>query len=81
MAKLNQLLKERQRQGNPVRNAVIGTGMMGSGIVDVMTQMEGMSASFVADIEVDRAKQALLRAGVAERISSSQMTLSRRIKL
>lgn len=67
MAKLNQLLKERQRQGNPVRNAVIGTGMMGSGIVDVMTQMEGMSASFVADIEVDRAKQALLRAGVAEK--------------
>ena len=66
MSKLRELMHEREVQGNPVHNAVIGVGMMGTGIVEVMHNMEGMRPSFVADITADRAKAALLRAGIAE---------------
>ena len=67
MSKLRELMHERQVQGNPVRNGVIGVGMMGAGIVEVMRQMEGMEPSFVADVTTDRAKAALLRAGIDEK--------------
>ena len=64
MSKLRELMHEREVQQNPVKNAVIGVGMMGSGIVEVMHQMEGMKPAFVADITTERAKAALLRAGI-----------------
>lgn len=67
MSKLRELMHEREVQGNPVRNAVIGVGMMGAGIVQVMKEMEGMQPSFVADVTTERAKAALLRAGVEEK--------------
>ncbi|MDL2220178.1 NAD(P)-dependent oxidoreductase [Eubacteriales bacterium OttesenSCG-928-N14] len=66
MSNLNIKLHERELAGAPVRNAVIGVGMMGTGIVDTMTNMEGMSASFVADVSSERAKIALLAAGIKE---------------
>ena len=64
MSKLRERMRERQTQGRPVRNAVVGAGMMGAGIVEVMHRMEGMVPALVADVTTERARAALLRAGI-----------------
>ena len=48
MSNLRAGLIKREKENNPIRNAIIGTGQMGTGIVDVMNTMDGMKPVLVA---------------------------------
>lgn len=66
MISLRKALKAREKEENPVKCAIVGTGQMGTGIVEVMETMDGMKPVFVADLDISKAKSAYLNAGVAE---------------
>ncbi len=59
-------LQEYERSGNSIRVAVVGAGQMGEGLIAQMEGMNGMHAVAVADVIPDRAKQAIVGAGVPE---------------
>ncbi len=64
--KLLQDLEQRQRDGRPITVAVVGAGQMGRGLVNGLAEIVGMEARMVVDIDLVRARQALVTAGVAE---------------
>jgi len=45
----------REREGNPIRVAIIGAGHMGGGTVHQMSRMKGIEASIIAELDVDKA--------------------------
>lgn len=51
-------LIERQQQNNPVKIGLIGAGQMGTDVVAQVTKMKGIEVVAVADIDIDRAKNA-----------------------
>ena len=55
---LASLLAQRAAQGNPIRVGVIGTGKFGGGLVAQVSRMQGMKISAIADINLERARQA-----------------------
>ena len=66
MLGINTKLKEYEAQGKKVRVSLIGAGQMGKGMVSQMSKMRGMHPSFVADINLESAKEAYLYAGIKE---------------
>jgi predicted homoserine dehydrogenase-like protein len=52
------LLAQRAAQKNPIRVGVIGTGKFGGGLVAQVSRMQGMEISAIADINLERARQA-----------------------
>ena len=58
MIGLNEELKLREAQGNPVRIGLIGTGQMGTDIVAEVSMMKGMKVVITADADLQRAKDA-----------------------
>lgn len=57
-------LKERQRQGDPIKVGIVGAGQMGEGLVAQMEGMVGMRAFVVCDVVPGRAAEVLVSAGV-----------------
>ncbi len=58
MIGLNEELKLRESQGNPIRIGLIGTGQMGTDIVAEISMMKGMNIVITADANLQRAKDA-----------------------
>jgi predicted homoserine dehydrogenase-like protein len=62
---LNDLLRERDEAGQPIRLALVGAGQMGRGmIIQMERMMKGICAVAVADIAVDRVVSAYEEAGI-----------------
>lgn len=66
MLGMNRKLAKLEENGTPILTGIIGAGQMGKGMVSQMLAMKGMRPSFVADINIDSAKDALTHAGIAE---------------
>ncbi|MEE2657132.1 MAG: hypothetical protein VX733_01430 [Candidatus Latescibacterota bacterium] len=66
MSLYSHMLQQRQEQSNPIRVGVIGTGKFGGGLVVQLAQVPGMVTSVVADLDIDRARRALITSGAAE---------------
>ena len=56
-------LHAREAAGRPIRVALIGAGKFGTMILAQLYLMEGVALAVLADINVDRAKEAAIRAG------------------
>ncbi len=63
MIGINSELAERQKAGKPVKIGLIGAGQMGVDVVAQVTQMKGIDIVAIADIEIERAKDAYEIAG------------------
>jgi predicted homoserine dehydrogenase-like protein len=69
MMYVDTLLKERAKQGNPVRVAMAGCGFMGRGLVNqIVNSVPGMSLSVIAVRSPDKALKALSDAGVDDAV-------------
>jgi predicted homoserine dehydrogenase-like protein len=58
MIGLNEELKLREAQGNPVVVGLIGAGQMGTDIVAETAMMKGLDVRIIADVNLERAKEA-----------------------
>ncbi len=58
-----QLLARREAENRPIRVGIIGAGKFGAGLVAQIAQMRGMTTAVIADINVDRARNAYTVAG------------------
>jgi predicted homoserine dehydrogenase-like protein len=58
MIGLNEELKLREQQGNPVIVGLIGAGQMGTDIVAETSMMKGLDIRIIADVNLDRAREA-----------------------
>lgn len=58
------LLAQRAAQNKPVRVGIIGTGKFGAGLVAQISQMRGMEAAVIADINLAHARHAYTSSGV-----------------
>ncbi|MHB1957176.1 MAG: NAD(P)H-dependent oxidoreductase [Sulfobacillus sp.] len=65
MGNLLRDLEIRELENNPISVAVIGAGQMGRGLVAGLGAITGMRPSMVIDVDTDRAREALLHAGIA----------------
>lgn len=81
---LNELLREREAEGDPILVGLVGCGQMGSGLMHVMHQMAGMECMAIADVDVKRPLTALRAMGirrenicVTENVSIAQDALAR----
>lgn len=52
------LLAQRAAENNPIRVGIIGAGKFGAGLVAQLSQMKGMEASVIADIDLGHARHA-----------------------
>lgn len=66
MAYRQRLLERAEREGRPVRAAVVGAGQMGTGFVAQIARQEGVEVSIVVDIDPARAEAAYLAAGISD---------------
>ncbi|QCX34050.1 NAD(P)-dependent oxidoreductase [Caloramator sp. E03] len=66
MLGLNYKLQELERMGKFICTGIIGAGQMGRGMVSQMILMSGMKPSIVVDINLERARQAFISAGISE---------------
>jgi len=55
-----------EEENKPLRPAIIGAGQMGRGLVSQTVKMKGITPAVLADIQLDKAKNAFLNAGIAE---------------
>jgi predicted homoserine dehydrogenase-like protein len=63
---LYEKLMAREQAGRPIAVGLVGAGQMGTGLVSQVACMRGMRVTAIADIALDRARHALLAAGVPE---------------
>ena len=56
---LYERLSELERKNSPITVGIIGAGTFGTQIISQICHMKGMRASAVADLELERARQAL----------------------
>lgn len=67
MVIVDKALEERQRQGNPIRAAMVGAGFMGRGIaLQVLTAVPGMRLVAIANRTLSEAERAYREAGAEE---------------
>ena len=52
------MLEECAAQDEPIRVGIIGAGKFGAGVVAQLSQMEGVEASIIADLNLERARSA-----------------------
>lgn len=57
MVQINERLKQREAEGNPIRVGLVGVGQMGSEIATQIGEMVGMRVSVIVDITVEKASQ------------------------
>lgn len=68
-------LRAREREGRPIRTAVVGAGQMGRGLARQIGRIPGFHLTAVCDVAVDRAVAAAAEAGVrAEVVASAEET-------
>jgi predicted homoserine dehydrogenase-like protein len=60
---INSELEEREKAGNPVKIGLIGAGQMGVDVVAQVTMMKGIEVVAIADIDIERAREAYIIAG------------------
>lgn len=60
------LLQELAADDNPIRVGIIGAGKFGAGLVAQLSQMEGVEASLIADLDLDRARYAYTASQIPE---------------
>lgn len=72
MLNLNTKLRELDEQGKKIKAGIVGAGQMGRGMVSQMFRMKGILPSMISDVDIERAKNAYLLAG----ISSDDITLA-----
>jgi len=64
---VDRALEEREREGKPIRVAMIGAGFMGKGIaLQILTATPGMELVAIANRTVSKAREAYLEAGAGE---------------
>ncbi|GAC1536948.1 MAG: hypothetical protein NVS2B7_06970 [Herpetosiphon sp.] len=80
---LYEQLVERERSGNPISVGLVGAGQMGMGLVSQIAGMQGMNVTAIADIALDRAREALLAIGIereqiveADSVSAADQAIS-----
>jgi predicted homoserine dehydrogenase-like protein len=61
---LYEKLAARAAARDPIRVGLVGAGQMGTGMVSQVERMQGMRVVAIADIALDRARAAFVRAGV-----------------
>lgn len=64
MFRMQRKLLEMDRLGKKVKVGLVGAGKMGKGLVNQMSRIRGMRPSVICDEKVDKAKDALITAGV-----------------
>lgn len=60
---LSGLLAQREKDGNPIRVGLIGSGKFGTGLAAQVAGMKGMEVRAIADINLDSAKEAFEAGG------------------
>lgn len=65
MLNLNTKLKELDEQGKKIKAGIVGAGQMGRGMVSQMFCMKGILPAIISDIDIERAKNAYLLAGIS----------------
>ncbi len=65
MLNLNTKLKEIDEQGKKIKAGIVGAGQMGRGMVSQMFCMKGILPAIISDIDIERAKNAYLLAGIS----------------
>ncbi|HWO41826.1 MAG TPA: Gfo/Idh/MocA family oxidoreductase [Candidatus Eisenbacteria bacterium] len=75
-------LRKREAEGNPIRVGMVGAGFMGRGIaLQIFTAVTGMKLVAISNRHVDGAKRAFLEAGVPEaRVVENRAELERAVK-
>jgi predicted homoserine dehydrogenase-like protein len=63
---LYERLRARSAAGNPISAGLVGCGQMGSGLVHVTHQMEGLETRVVADVQVDKSIAVLKSLGIPD---------------
>ncbi len=64
MFRMKRKLDELVNRGEQIRIAVVGAGKMGTGLVNQISRIKGMSTSIIIDEKLDKANHALRSAGV-----------------
>lgn len=64
MLNLNTKLRELDEQGKKIKVGIVGAGQMGRGMVSQMFCMEGICPAIISDLNVEKAKNAYVLAGV-----------------
>ena len=60
------LLQELAADDRPIKVGIIGAGKFGAGLVAQLSQMEGVEASLIADLDLDRARYAYTASQIPE---------------
>jgi len=63
---INTLLEQRETEGCPIRVGIIGAGKFGGALAVQISQMKGMIAGVIADLNIEAAKKAYTNCGVSE---------------
>lgn len=63
---LYERLRVREAEGHPILAGLVGCGQMGSGLVHVTHQMEGLETRVIADIQVERPLRVLKSLGLSD---------------
>jgi len=64
---LNKRLEDRELTGNPIKVAIVGSGYMGSGILNVIEHMKGMKVFVLTDTDQKRAEKAYEDVGILKK--------------
>lgn len=67
MVIVDNALRKRQEEGNPVRVGMVGAGFMGSGIArQILNSVPGMELAVIANRDVDKARRAFTEPGATD---------------
>ena len=79
---VDRALEERERQGDPIRVALVGAGFMGRGIaLQILTATPGMELVAIVNRDVDKAREAYALAGVDDPVAvAGESELARAIE-
>jgi predicted homoserine dehydrogenase-like protein len=61
---IHQRLMHREQEGRPIKVAIVGVGMMGTGVANQISRMRGIQVTMIADLVVDRAVQVFESNGI-----------------
>ncbi|MDH4265505.1 MAG: 3-hydroxyacyl-CoA dehydrogenase NAD-binding domain-containing protein [Deltaproteobacteria bacterium] len=50
-------LLQREKEGRPIKVAVVGAGMMGAGVINQISRMPGIRVCLIADLVIDKARK------------------------
>ena len=66
MFRMKRKLDELVNRGEEIRVALVGAGKMGTGLVNQISRIKGMSTSIIIDEKLDKACHALKSAGIKD---------------